>query len=210
MNKKGSAGKILVTIVIVIVLGFGIYYIWHLIGDSINPQNIKFNYVIPLPIGAVNGEIDFATIQKVVNELTSQIPSNDEIPENRGFAIELTIKFPEKYENVSLRLNHTDKIQIKAMTDEKYNPFTKVDNDIFQFQKDVNAGDISKVIIVGNTVNINEPSFNTNIAFHVISNGVEKFKSDEKTIKICRQSMTGGCSGMLNQVQGLFNLNSSK
>ena len=92
------------------------------------------------------------------------------------------------------------------ISDKARTPLLMVDTAVFKFQEDLYLGDTTTLILTGKASNLNEmPYSGANIGIIIISNGKEVFRSKDKTIRICKENVEGGCSNRINQIVDLFN-----
>lgn len=205
MNKKGKIGKIIFWTIFVI----GLIVVINKFSNIVNPENIKINYVIPLPTGAIITEIDYSTLQTIelkYKEFTSKLPLMEyEITEGNPFLIEFSIISPEKYENISLKVEHSNLLENIQISDKARTPLPRMEGNIFKFQEDLYPEDTTTLILTGNAVNLNDiPYSGANIKIIVFSYGQEVFRSKDKTIKICKENVESGCSNKIKQITDLF------
>jgi len=207
MNKMGQIRKILYGIIFII----GLIVVINYFSTIVSPENIKINYVIPLPKGVLVTEIDYDMIQTIevkYKEFVSKIPLIEhEIAEDSPFLIQFSINAPpQKYENLTLAIEHSHLLQDIQVSDNARNPLPNLGGDIFAFQKDLFPDDVTNLILTGVTSSLgDEPYSGANIKLRMFSHGEEIVESKDKTIRVCKENIEGGCSNKIKEVISLFN-----
>jgi len=195
---------------IVILALIGIVWLINFVSNITNQENIKINYVIPIPGGTIITEIDSTTLKNLetkFKQFYSQISFlGYEIPEASSFLVGFSIQCPnKKYDNITIKIEHSDLLDNILVGDSNNKPLKKLGKDYFEFQKDLFPMDITNLVIIGNTLVLNdEPYSGANIKIMIFSNNKEAFESKPHTIKVCKKDIEGGCSNRVKEIKDLF------
>ena len=193
-------------IVIIIVLSIGFNYI----KDKINPEYITLSYVVPLPYGSIEAQINGAILndlQKKYNEYKSKVPFiEQEISENSDFVMKYTITAPKKYSKISIGVSSSELLRNIRIRDGDGTILPKNDQGKYIFQDDLYKFDNSHLIITGSTGNLSglNPYSGADIQLTIFSNNTFAFESKSQTIKICKMGVPEGCSNLLGKLNLLL------
>ncbi|MFH0831731.1 MAG: hypothetical protein V1886_02585 [archaeon] len=211
MDKEAKIGKVVFTVLAII----GFFAILSIANTKINPESIKIKYIIPL---TGNSVAEVSIDENLIKEITrrfNQIITQNEIPEDNLFLIDLSVNFQaEKRENLSIGIETSSLLQEIELRDKNDVKLDKISDNLFKFQKDLFPGDISIIRLVGRTGILGEEPFTgVNLKIKIYSNDSLVYESS-KTIKICKKGVVGGCSNLLkevsNEIQGIINENFNK
>lgn len=189
----------------------GIIWIISFISNITSQDNIKINFLVPIPGGTIVTEIDSSTLKNLeikYKQFVSQIPFYKyEIPEGSSFILGFSIKCPnKKYDNITIKIEHSDLLNNIIVMDSNNDPLKRLNKDYFEFQKDLFPTDETNLLITGTTLDLkkDEAYSGANIQIIVFSNREEAFESKPETIKVCKKGIEGGCSNRLEELKQLF------